>query len=149
MISFSKGSRGRALTIAFFLLFFLLLFVLQKEQQKERETNDFLFQNPRACWFFSKKNWKSERKDKTPYLEKSALCRNRTCHRQLRRLLLYPTELRMRFFPVYFLFVYKKNNDNNTFFCELFLRSIHDFFVLKMCSLSDLNRYPRKNGNRF
>jgi hypothetical protein len=26
-----------------------VLFVKQKEQQKERETNDFLFQNPRAC----------------------------------------------------------------------------------------------------
>ena len=40
-------------------------------------------------------------KTKHPIFEKSALCRNRTCHRQLRRLLLYPTELRMLFFLIY------------------------------------------------
>lgn len=43
---------------------------------------------------FSKTNFENNHGFDIEFV-KSALCRNRTCHRQLRRLLLYPTELRM------------------------------------------------------
>ena len=43
---------------------------------------------------FSKRNCENNHGFDIEFV-KSALCRNRTCHRQLRRLLLYPTELRM------------------------------------------------------